>query len=58
MVGHNSKIPLVGLVWQSLLPPPQLGIPDDPTRLAPINTTTVPWMQIKAGEEFCAATYL
>ena len=42
VVGHNSKIPLAGLVWQSLLPPPQFGMPDEPMRLAPINTTTVP----------------
>lgn len=41
-MGHSSKIPEVGLEEQSLDPPPQFGIPEAPTREAPIIRMTVP----------------
>ena len=46
MVGQSSKIPDVGRLEQSLDPPPQLGIPEDPTREAPIMSMTVPITQV------------
>ena len=42
VVGHSWKIPDVGRLWQSLEPPPQFGIPDEPMSEAPIITITVP----------------
>ena len=42
IVGQSSKMPEVGRVLQSLDPPPQLGIPDEPISEAPIITMTVP----------------
>ena len=42
VVGQSANMPLVGLVEQLLLPPPQLGMPEDPMREAPIISTTVP----------------
>jgi hypothetical protein len=41
MVGHSSKMPDVA-VAHPLDPPAQLGAPDEPTREAPIRSTTVP----------------
>jgi hypothetical protein len=42
VVGQSIKIPLVGKSWQPLEPPPQFGMPDAPTRDAPIKRMTVP----------------
>lgn len=42
IVGHSSKIPLVGKLWQSFEPPPQFRTPDSPIREAPIIRITVP----------------
>ena len=40
--GQSWKMPDVGRLMQSLDPPPQLGIPDEPISEAPIITMTVP----------------
>jgi len=42
VVGHRESGPLAGRAWQPFDPPPQLGIPDEPMRDAPIMTMTVP----------------
>lgn len=42
MVGQSSKRPDVGRPAQSLDPPPQFGMPDDPINEAPIIRMTVP----------------
>jgi len=42
VVGQSWKIPLVGKSWQPFEPPPQFGMPDEPTREAPIMRMTVP----------------
>lgn len=42
VVGQRESGPLVGRVWQPFDPPPQLGMPDEPMRDAPIMTMTVP----------------
>lgn len=42
VVGQSWKMPEDGRLIQSLDPPPQLGIPDEPIREAPIITITVP----------------
>jgi hypothetical protein len=50
VVGQSWKIPLVGLLRQSLAPPAQFGAPDDPTREAPIRRMTVP-MQVDISRD-------
>lgn len=42
MLGQRAKYPVDGLSKQSFEPPPQLGAPELPMRLAPIIRTTVP----------------
>lgn len=42
IVGHRESGPLVGRAWQPFDPPPQLGMPDEPMREAPIMMMTVP----------------
>lgn len=42
MLGQSWKNPLAGRLKQSFEPPPQFGIPDEPTREAPIIRITVP----------------
>ena len=42
MVGQSWKMPDVGRPIQSLDPPPQFGMPDEPISDAPIMTITVP----------------
>jgi hypothetical protein len=42
VVGQSANIPVVGLVAHKLPPPPQLGMPEDPTKDAPIIKMTVP----------------
>jgi hypothetical protein len=42
IVGQRANMPVVGLVAQLLLPPPQSRMPEDPIREAPIIKTTVP----------------
>ena len=42
IVGHSANRPLVGSLAQSFPPPPQLRIPDDPIKEAPIIKMTVP----------------
>ena len=42
IVGQSWKMPEVGRLEQSFEPPPQFGIPDEPTSDAPIMTMTVP----------------
>ena len=42
ILGQSWKKPVAGRAWQPFDPPPQFGIPDWPTREAPITRTTVP----------------
>lgn len=42
MFGQSWNIPLVGELSQSLDPPPQFGIPEEPISDAPIIRITVP----------------
>lgn len=42
ILGQSSKNPEVGRPEQSFDPPPQLGMPEEPMREAPIMTMTVP----------------
>jgi hypothetical protein len=42
MSGQSWKNPVAGRLRQALDPPPQFGIPESPTRAAPISRMTVP----------------
>lgn len=52
MLGQRAKYPVAGLSKQSFEPPPQLGAPELPMRLAPIIKTTVPVRKHKVKRSF------